>query len=189
MCFSLRSVHSKLHFTLVSSYLVRLSLSLAVQGVEHLASKWCRNVWTRFAGRRVTVQRDGGAGDVRFLEPESSIPFEEGMQLFVFLLRCGQYISSYRRGDGLYMKKGVSDDVVLAGYMSYVRGALRNVVQVVELSRLTLFPLLVECVYEGFVVREDYEVPSFQQVAKVFHGLVDRQQLPVVGAILLLRRT
>ena len=78
------------------------------------------------------------------------------MQLFVFLLRRGQYISSYRRGDGLYMKNGVSDDVVLAGYMSYVRGALRNVVQVVELSRRTLFPLLVECVYEGFVVREDY---------------------------------
>jgi hypothetical protein len=41
-------------------------MTKAVQGVEHLASKWCRNVWTRFAGRCDTVQRDGGAGNVRF---------------------------------------------------------------------------------------------------------------------------
>jgi hypothetical protein len=39
------------------------------------------------------------------------------------------------------------------------------------------------------VVRDDYEVPGFQHVAEVFHGFVDRQQLLVVGAILLLRRT
>ena len=58
----------------------------AVQGVEHLASKWCRNVLSRFAGRGVRGQRDRGAGYVRFLEPESSILVEDGVQLFVFLL-------------------------------------------------------------------------------------------------------
>ena len=73
--------------------------------------------------------------------------------------------------------------------MSYASCELRNVVQVVELPWRALVPLLVEGVYEGFVVREDYEVSGFQHLVEVFHGLVDRQQLPVVGVILLLRRT
>jgi hypothetical protein len=149
----------------------------AVQGVEQLASKRCRHVRSRFAGRSVTVERDSGPRDVHLLEPESSIPFEEGAQIFVFLLRRGQCFRGYRYGDGLQAGKGISDDVVPARYMSYVCGELRDVVQVVELPRRALLPLLVECVYEGFVVREDYEVPGFQHVAEMFHGLVDRLSL------------
>ena len=127
----------------------------AVQRVEHLASKRCRHLLSRFAGRSVTVQRDSGAGNVHLLEPESSIPFEEGAQLFVFFLRCGQCFRGYRYGDGLHAGKGITDDVVLAECMSYVRGELRDVVQVVELPWRALVPLLFGCIYEGFVVRED----------------------------------
>ena len=96
----------------------------AMQRVEELASKWCKKIRSRFAGRGVTVQRDSGAGDVHLLERESSIPFEEGVQLFVFLLRRGQCFSCYGYGDGLHAGKGISYDVVPAAYMSYIRSEL-----------------------------------------------------------------
>jgi hypothetical protein len=39
------------------------------------------------------------------------------------------------------------------------------------------------------VVRQDGEISGLQQVAKVTHGLVDRQELTVVGAEFLLHWT
>jgi hypothetical protein len=38
------------------------------------------------------------------------------------------------------------------------------------------------------VVCDDGEVSSFQHVAEIPHGLIDGQQLPVIGAVFLLRR-
>ena len=59
----------------------------------------------------------------------------------------------------------------------------------VELPWRALVPLLVECLYEGFVVRENYKVSDLHQMAEMSHGLVDRQQPPIIGAVLLLCRT
>ena len=119
----------------------------AVQRVKHLASKRCRHARLRFAGISVTVQRESGAWDVHLLQPEGSIPFAERAQISVFLLRRGQCFRRYRYGDGLHAGMGISYDVIPAGYMSYIRGEFRDVVQVLE-----LVPLFVECVYEWFVV-------------------------------------
>jgi hypothetical protein len=38
------------------------------------------------------------------------------------------------------------------------------------------------------MVSEDDEVTRFQHVAEMLHGLVDSQQLPIVGAVFLLYR-
>ena len=39
---------------------------------------------------------------------------------------------------------------------------------------------------ERLVVRQDGEMPGLQHVTEVPHGLIDRQELPVVGAVFLL---
>ena len=39
------------------------------------------------------------------------------------------------------------------------------------------------------MVRQDGEMLGLQRVAEVPHGLVDRQELPVVSAVFLLRRS
>jgi hypothetical protein len=49
-----------------------------------------------------------------------------------------------------------------------------------------LVPLLLEFKGDRFLIGENDEVVGLQYVAEMFHRLVDRQQLPVVGAILLL---
>jgi hypothetical protein len=49
-------------------------------------------------------------------------------------------------------------------------------------------PLLLKGVGEGLVIGEDGEVMHFQHMAGMLYGLVDGQQLAIVGAVLLLGR-
>jgi hypothetical protein len=58
----------------------------------------------------------------------------------------------------------------------------------IELPLWAFVALLLEGVRDGLVVSEDDEVARFQHMTEMFYGLVDGQQLAVVGAVLLLGR-
>ena len=87
------------------------------------------------------------------------------------------------------MGECVSDDVVLARYVLNIRCKLGNVIQVVKLPWRTFVFLLLEGEGSWLMVHQDGEMMSFQHVAEVSHSLIDRQELPVISAVFLLRRT
>jgi hypothetical protein len=69
----------------------------------------------------------------------------------------------------------------------YVGGELSNEIQMAELPRWAFVPFLLEGVGDGLMVSEDEdEVARFQHVAEMLHGLVDSEQLPILGAAFLL---
>jgi hypothetical protein len=57
----------------------------------------------------------------------------------------------------------------------------------IKLLRWTFAPLLLEGVDDGLIASEDDEVARFQHIAEMLYGLVDGQQLAVLGAVFLLR--
>jgi len=77
------------------------------------------------------------------------------------------------RGDGFDPGHRVGNDVFLTGDVADVCCKLRDVVQMVELARRTLVPLLVKGEGVWLMVREDGEMPGLQHVAEVLHGPVD----------------
>jgi hypothetical protein len=57
--------------------------------------------------------------------------------------------------------------------MSHIGGELSDEVQVVELTRGTFVPFLLEGVRERFMVREKGKMTCFQHVTEVADGIVD----------------
>jgi hypothetical protein len=57
---------------------------------------------------------------------------------------------------------------------------------VIELSRRTFVPLLLEGIGNRLMISDDDEVTRFQHVLLMLHGLVDTQQLPILSAVFLL---
>jgi hypothetical protein len=66
---------------------------------------------------------------------------------------------------------------------------LGDAIQVVKLLMRAVVPLLLEGECWRLVVRQDGEVTGLQDVAKMSNSPVYRQELPVVCAVFLLRRT
>jgi hypothetical protein len=92
------------------------------------------------------------------------------------------------RGNYLDPGKRVGDDV-LSGNVAGFCSKLGDEMQMVKLAWWAPVPLLMEGETQRLVVRKDGEMPGLQHVAKVPHGPVYRQELPVVRAVLLLCRT
>jgi hypothetical protein len=70
--------------------------------------------------------------------------------------------------------------------VSYVCCELGHKIEVVELAHEHLSPLMLEAVRDGLLVGENDELTRFQHVSEMLHGLVDGQQLCIVGAVFLL---
>jgi len=89
---------------------------------------------------------------------------------------------SYGCGDCFEPGKRVGNDVVLAGYVTNAR---RELVGWTALANTC--PSFVWR-WRWLVARQNGKMTGLKHVAEVSHGLINRQELPVVGATFLLRR-
>jgi len=104
-------------------------------------------------------------------------------------LRFGQSFGGDWHANCLHARQSVGDHVVLPGDMTDICRELGYEIERVKLPCAALVASLAEGVGQRLVVGEDYEVPCFQHMTEMLDSLVDSQQLSVVGAIFLLRRT
>jgi hypothetical protein len=120
------------------------------------------------------------------LDPQGNVWRQKCSKFVVALLRCGQCVVGWWRSDGFDAGESVGDNAVPPRNLSYVGGELGYEIEVVELQRREFVRLLLEGVGDGLMVSEDGEVARFQHVTEMLHGLVDSQQLSIVGALFLL---
>jgi hypothetical protein len=80
------------------------------------------------------VDGDPGAGNLLPPEPQGGARRKKCSKFVVAVLRCGQCVVRWWRGDGLNARESVGDNVVLSRYVSYIGGKLSDEIKVIELS-------------------------------------------------------